>query len=228
MAADDSSTARFRLGRENAIDFGNLVDGVHAKAQILQQAVVNVVDDTVHREIASLDPCFLHDRRVTHVRNLLRHIQLTQPIQAPGGIRHRTERRLILVVNVLDATQPVVDEPEFAVPHRLCHTTTAIVTRHHDVFDLQFLDCELNDGQTVQIVMRDDVGNVPVHEQLTGKQADDLVGRNTAIGTTDPEIFGRLLLGEFSKNCGSSSFIPSAHRRLLAKSSSNDGVSALI
>jgi hypothetical protein len=45
----------------------------------------------------------------------------------------------------------------------------------------------------------DDVGDVAMNEELAGEQADDLVGRNTAVGTADPEIFRRLLRSEGSE-----------------------------
>jgi hypothetical protein len=38
-----------------------------------------------------------------------------------------------------------------------------------------------------------------MNKDLAGIQADDGVGRNTAIRTPDPQVFGRLLLCQFSK-----------------------------
>jgi len=41
-----------------------------------------------------------------------------------------------------------------------------------------------------------DIGDVTVHEEFAGREADDLVGRHAAIGATDPEIFRLLDLAQ--------------------------------
>ena len=50
--------------------------------------------------------------------------------------------------------------------------------------------------------MHDHVGDVAVHEELAGHQADDLVGRHAAVGTADPQVGGRLLRGERLEEVG--------------------------
>jgi hypothetical protein len=50
--------------------------------------------------------------------------------------------------------------------------------------------------------MDDDVGNVAVNEDLTGKQSNDLVGWNPAVGAAYPKKLRRLLFGEPSEEAG--------------------------
>ena len=47
--------------------------------------------------------------------------------------------------------------------------------------------------------MDDDVRHVAVHEQFAGQQADDLVGRDAAVGAADPQITRRLLTRQLRK-----------------------------
>ena len=53
--------------------------------------------------------------------------------------------------------------------------------------DLQHLDRVLHDREAVEIGMHHDIRNVAVHEQFTRREANDLVGWHTAVGTADPE-----------------------------------------
>jgi len=48
----------------------------------------------------------------------------------------------------------------------------------------------------VGVERRRDIGDVTVHEDLTRREADDLVGRYAAIGAADPEIFRRLRVAQ--------------------------------
>lgn len=61
---------------------------------------------------------------------------------------------------------------------------------NNDVFDLEYLDRILQDGVNVGIEWRHHIGNVAVYEELTRTEADNLVGRNAAIGATDPQYSG--------------------------------------
>ena len=47
-----------------------------------------------------------------------------------------------------------------------------------------------------------DVADIAMHEHLAGIEPDDVVGGNAAIGTAEPEIARRLLLGETAKVIG--------------------------
>ena len=50
--------------------------------------------------------------------------------------------------------------------------------------------------------MHDDVRDVPVDEHLARREPDDLVRRHAAVGAADPEVLGRLLVGELREEPG--------------------------
>jgi hypothetical protein len=54
--------------------------------------------------------------------------------------------------------------------------------------------------------MDDDVGNVAVNEDLTGKQSNDLVGWNPAVGAAYPKKLWRLLFDESCEKAGIACF----------------------
>ena len=42
--------------------------------------------------------------------------------------------------------------------------------------------------------MHDQIGDIPVDEQLSGKKSHNLIGGHAAVRATDPEVAGQLLL----------------------------------
>ncbi len=50
--------------------------------------------------------------------------------------------------------------------------------------------------------MHDDVRDVAVDEHLAWREPDDLVRRHAAVGAADPEVLGRLPLGEPGEEVG--------------------------
>ena len=79
------------------------------------------------------------------------------------------------------------------------HAAAAVVSADDDVSHLQEIDRELHDRQTIQVGVDDDVGHVAMDEQFAGRETDDFVRRDAAVGATDPEILRRLLAGKFEK-----------------------------
>jgi len=55
-----------------------------------------------------------------------------------------------------------------------------------DVLDFQVLDGELDDGQTVDVGVHQDVGDVAVAEDLAGLQAKDRCFWAARVGTANP------------------------------------------
>jgi hypothetical protein len=47
-----------------------------------------------------------------------------------------------------------------------------------------------------------DIGNIAMNENLSRGQRDDLIGGNSTIRATNPEILWRLLLGELGEKIG--------------------------
>src|SRR5262249_35927319 len=70
------------------------------------------------------------------------------------------------------------------------------VADHHDVLYPQHFHRVLQTRHAVKVERIDDIRNIAMHENLAGHQADDLVRGNAAIRTSDPEVFGRLLVAQ--------------------------------
>lgn len=64
---------------------------------------------------------------------------------------------------------------------------------HNDLAYLQHVHCKLDCALGRNVVGVDDVGDVPVGEDLTGQSGQARLGR-TRVGTADPEGVGRLAL----------------------------------
>ena len=50
--------------------------------------------------------------------------------------------------------------------------------------------------------MDDEICHVAVYKQFAGTQPDYLVRRNSAVGTTDPKVLGRLLVRQVLEERG--------------------------
>src|SRR5215210_4521056 len=73
------------------------------------------------------------------------------------------------------------------------------MTADNDVADLQNSDRKLHDGETIQVRVNDQVGDVPMHEELARQKSHDLVRRHATVRTSDPKIGWRLLLREIDE-----------------------------
>jgi len=60
------------------------------------------------------------------------------------------------------------------------------------VLDTKDVHRKLNSREAVQIGVDNQIGDVAVHEHLSRQQADNLVGRHTAIRAADPKVLGRM------------------------------------
>src|ERR1700754_3696748 len=95
--------------------------------------------------------------------------------------------------------KPIIAQAEAVAPERSLNAAASVMAANDDVAHLQQIDCELHDGQTVQIGVHDDIGHVAMHEQLSWLEPDDLIRRHPAVGATDPQIARRLLTGKVAK-----------------------------
>jgi hypothetical protein len=50
--------------------------------------------------------------------------------------------------------------------------------------------------------MNNDISDIPMNENFAGSQAENLVGRDPAVGAANPEIFWSLLPSERSEEAG--------------------------
>src|SRR5207244_6247965 len=82
---------------------------------------------------------------------------------------------------------------------RSANTAATIVADDNNMLDAQQVDSELDYRQTIEIGVDDDVAHVAMDEQLTRREADNLIGGHTAVGASYPQIFRRLLVREPGK-----------------------------
>ena len=66
-----------------------------------------------------------------------------------------------------------------------------------DILNLQLLNCILDNREDVDVGGADQVGDVPVNEELSRLEPHDLVGRNPRVRTSHPEILWLLDVDEF-------------------------------
>lgn len=92
----------------------------------------------------------------------------------------------MLGVDVLDVAEPVIDEAQLVPIHCGADASATIVADDHDVLDFQHLDGKLDHGEAVEVGMNDDIGDISMDEDFARFEADDLVGRDSAIGAADP------------------------------------------
>jgi hypothetical protein len=70
------------------------------------------------------------------------------------------------------------------------------MSTNDDMFDPQHFHGKLYYRETIQIRVHDQVGYIAMHKDFTRQQVNDLVSRNTTVGTTYPQIFRLLLIGK--------------------------------
>jgi hypothetical protein len=98
--------------------------------------------------------------------------------------------------HVLQVPQPVLGQARAALLDHRLHPTAAVVPDHEHMLDFQDLDGVLQRGQAIEVGVHHQVADVAVHEDLARSQSQDLVGRNAAVGATNPQVPRRLLLGK--------------------------------
>lgn len=170
--------------------------------EIAQEAVFNAVDPTVDGEFLATLPRRVRNGGLADVDDLLDDIQFAEAVGALGVAAITQEPGAVLLANVFDVPQPVVREAEPMAALDGANAGAAIVATDNDVFDLQHIDGELQDRETIEVAMRHDIGEVAMNEHVAWQQTDDLIGRDAAVGTADPKIGGRLLAREFPKKTG--------------------------
>src|SRR5579864_207340 len=99
----------------------------------------------------------------------------------------------MFLIHLADRTQPMVDKTATYSIHRRADAAASVVPDHQNVFHFQDVDGELKDGKIVGILRWSEVCNIPVHEEFARVEAHNLVRRYAAVGTADPQVFGRLL-----------------------------------
>src|SRR5690606_27182597 len=98
--------------------------------------------------------------------------------------------------HVANTTHPIIHQPQLPPFECRFYATAAVMAGDHDVLYLEKFDRKLHDRHAVQIRLDDDIGHIAVDKKFAGQEIHNLVGGDAAVRTTDPQILGRLLLGE--------------------------------
>ena len=170
-----------------------LIHRADGHPEIAYQSVMNTIYPAMHRQWLPPIPRILNDRRLTDIRNRLDNIQLTQTIIFHPWRKRIPEILFMLLMDILNMMQPVIRQTDPLFHHGNVNTRTVIMSGDHNMTNPDNIHSKLHDSQTTQISIRNDIGDISVHENITRQQIGNLCRRNTAIGTTDPEILGQLL-----------------------------------
>src|SRR4051812_24444105 len=119
-------------------------------------------------------PSILHNRRANNSFDLRLDVNLTQTAPPLTATIDTIELSVVRARDILHVLQPVIDEAKPAVFERGTDTATTIVTAHDDMLDVKHIDRVLQDGETIEIGVHDQIGDIPMHEHLTRREADDL------------------------------------------------------
>ena len=105
----------------------------------------------------------------------------------------------MLLQHIIDMAEPVVCKSDTIPSKSGMDTTTTIMSADDDVFDLKDINGELHHGEGVKIGVDDHIRHIAMHKDFSRRKTDQLLGRNSAVSTSDPEILGLLLNRELLK-----------------------------
>ncbi|KJS37439.1 MAG: hypothetical protein VR74_08665 [Hyphomonas sp. BRH_c22] len=138
----------------------------------------------------AFSPGIDHEGIPAKILDLSTDIVLAYDIYARVEIRDGAQVCLVPMRHVRDRLQPMIDKSSPLVVYRSANTTASIMPADNYVPDFEYLNGILQYGQKIDIPRWGKVGDIPVNEQLTRIQADNLVGRYAAIRAPDPEMLG--------------------------------------
>ena len=98
----------FRVSAD-AMGLGDVVQAGVRHTQVYQEPVVDVIDPAVYRELPSRLPGILDRGGVADVTDLLYDIEFAQQVITCPFVTHRIHPGLMIAVDILDMTQPVID-----------------------------------------------------------------------------------------------------------------------
>ena len=149
---------------------------------------MQVIDPAVYGELLTASPRFYNDREGTKDTRLCNNVELTETLPARSVIRKRGKFFGVCLADRTDVGNPSLQGIGRGRPEGSLYSTTAIVTAHDDVRDMEDIHGVLQDGQAVLIIPSDDIANVAVDEKLTWSETDNFICRDATVSATDPEV----------------------------------------
>ena len=118
------------------------------------------------------------------------------------------QKAQVLLPDLTQGQQPGIEDTQVLVTQGRSNTTTGGVAAKDNVLDAQMTDGEFDHRRRTQVGRVQDVGDVPVDEDVSRLQAQNGGLRASGVGAADPEDFGaladrqgseqvRILLGSF-------------------------------
>jgi len=129
------------------------------------------------------------------VDRLFHDVERTELIDPGLVVRGAGEKSGMTVGDILNMAKPVVNEPERACAPGGENAAAAVMSTDDQVLHPEHIHGVLNDREAVEIGVDHDVGNIAMHEHLSGEEADNLVGGDAAVSAADPEIAWAVLAG---------------------------------
>lgn len=101
-----------------------------------------------------------------------------------------------MLPDLAQGQQPGVEDTQLLVPQRSSNASAGSMTAEDYVIDSQVTDGVLDDGRRAKIARVKDIGNVSVHEDITGFHVENGGFRAPRVGAADPEDLGLLAPGK--------------------------------
>lgn len=167
--------------------------------QIGKQAIVEAKDPAVDNGVVVLLVRLLNGGRLDDVAALLDDVELDEAVVTLLLVGDGVELVLVQTVDVANVSQPRIEKAEVLGCHGSLDTTAAIVAADDDVLDAKVTHGIVNDAHDIEIGVDDEVGNVAVDKGLAGLQTSNLLGGDTGVTASDPEVVGGLASAEADK-----------------------------
>jgi hypothetical protein len=140
----------------------------YGDVEIAEKAVFDAVNPTMDGEFLAALPGVVGNGGVANVDDLFDDVEFAEAVGTMRLVTGSEESCAVLLTNVLDVAQPIVRETEAIAALDGANSGAAIVAANDDVFDLQDIDGELENGEAVEIAVGNDVGEVAVDEHFAG------------------------------------------------------------
>ena len=130
----------------------------------------------------------LHHAGLVDIEALLNDIQLDEGSVADDWIRHEGHSGLMSSIDVTDRSDPVLEQTKVLLLASRNHSATIVMARNNDMLNVLHCHRELQARQHIQIRSVDLVADVTVHEHLARSETQYLIGRYSAVSTSNVSV----------------------------------------
>ena len=112
---------------------------------------------------------------VSNVVDLLDHVEFAQAGGALKITADPSQFGFVFDTYVVNMSEPVIDQSMPLVLHRRLHAAAAVMPAHDNVSNPQDIYRELQCRKTIEIAVRNHVGDIPMHKDFPGRQPDNFI-----------------------------------------------------